>query len=169
MKYLLTLILLLFTVPAVAQTGIYYDMERNGEGITVFNWTNLHKEQVVTFYFYTYDEDNNQRWFFASDAWSGKQSTGKLHITKGVKYPEGVPSDEPFEEDVVIVGVPTEVGDYTLILGEEGGYLLWVEQLEDDVGPVVSPSRPEGIVDDTDYLYDRAWFFTDTLISIGGN
>lgn len=158
MKKLLLFILLAFlSATAFAQTGIYYDVERNGEGITVFNWTNLHKEQVVTFYFYTYDMQNNQRWFFASDAWNGKQSMGKLHMTEGVKYPEGVPSDEPFEEDVVIVGVPFEVGDYTLIAGEEGGYLLWVEQLEDE---------DENVIDDKDYLYDRAWFFTDALIQL---
>jgi hypothetical protein len=139
---------------AFAQSGVFMDKERNGEGITLFNWANLHQEQVVTFYFYTYDAQNNQRWFFGSDMWDGKQSTGTLYITNGVKYPEGIPSDEPFEEDVVIVGLPIEVGTYTLVSGEESGYLLWVEQLED----------VETL--DEDYLYDRAWNFTYPLIQI---
>jgi hypothetical protein len=156
MRKLLLIILLAFlSATAFAQSGVFMDKERNGEGITLFNWTNLHQEQVVTFYFYTYDAQNQQRWFFGSDMWDGKNSTGILYVTTGLNYPAGTPSDEPFEEDVVIVGTPIEVGTYTLLAGPDGGYLLWVEQLED-----------VKTVDVKDYLYDRAWNFTYPLIQL---
>jgi hypothetical protein len=154
-KVLLIILLICLSASAFAQSGVFMDKERNGEGITLFNWANLHQEQTVTFYFYTYGNQNQQRWFFGSDPWDGKTSTGILYITTGLNYPEGIPSDEPFEEDVVIVGTPVPVGTYTLISDPDGGYQMWVE--EPEIGPKI---------DVKDYLYDRAWYFTYPLIQI---
>ena len=152
MKYLLVL-LLLFAAPVYAQSGVFMDEERRGEGVTVFQHVDLHGDAQVTFYFYTYDHQNDQRWFLGSDEWDGKGSTGLLYESHGVNYPLGLPSSEPFEEDIMIVGKPYEVGTYVLLADPDGGYRLWV-------------SKSEVSVLDKDYLYDRTFFFTYPLIEI---
>jgi hypothetical protein len=88
-----------------------------------------------------------------SDEWSGKSSTGLLYEAHGLNYPLGLPSNEPFEEDVMIVGEPYEVGTYVLRVGPDGGYLLWVSKSEVDTL-------------DKDYLFDRTFFFTYPLVQI---
>ena len=152
-KYLLVL-LLLMCGSVFAQTGVYMDEERRGEGVTVFQYADLHGVDQVTFYFYTYDDQNRQRWFLGSDEWDGLNSTGTLYATDGVNYPEGIPSNDPFEEDVVIVGKPFAVGTYVFRAAEKGGYLLWVSELEE----------VETLDVKLDYLYDRTFFMTYPLI-----
>ena len=152
MKYLLVL-LLLFAAPVYAQSGVFMDEERRGEGVTVFQHVDLHGDAQATFYFYTYDARNNQRWFLGSDAWTDGASTGLLYAASGVNYPVGEPSNEPFEEDIMIVGKPYPVGTYVLRADKEGGYQLWV-------------SRPEVETLDRDYLFDRTFFFTYPLVEI---
>ena len=95
MKYLLVL-LLLFAAPVYAQSGVFMDEERRGEGVTVFQHVDLHGDAQATFYFYTYDARNNQRWFLGSDAWTDGASTGLLYAASGVNYPVVEPSNEPF-------------------------------------------------------------------------
>ena len=153
MKTLLILIMLLFAAPVFAQTGVFMDEERRGEGVTVFQHVDLHGDAQATFYFYTYDHNDNQRWFLGSDEWTEGGSTGLLYEAHGVNYPIGLPSSEPFEEDVMIVGKPFEVGTYVLRSVKDGGYLLWVSRLEVETL-------------DRDYLYDRTFFFTYPLIQI---
>ena len=152
MKYLLVL-LLLFAAPVFAQSGVFMDEERRGEGVTVFQHIDLHGDAQVTFYFYTYDHHDNQRWFLGSDEWIEGGATGLLYAASGVNYPVGEPSNEPFEEDIVIVGKPYEVGTYVLRSNKTGGYLLWV-------------SRPDVETFDRDYLFDRTFFFTYPLLQI---
>jgi hypothetical protein len=159
-RFILSILLMVVAATAVAQSGVFYDVDRKGEGVTVFDWVNLHHEAMVTFYFYTYDEHNGQRWLLGSDAWDedGTAAAGLLYQTEGVNYPLGIPSNEPFEEDVMIVGEPYAVGEYVLRKAEDGGYLLWVSRLPEP--------DPRGIVEEKDYLYDRTWFFTYPLLEI---
>ena len=156
-KLFLFILLTCLSVTAFGQSGIYMDVDRKGEGITVFDWTDLHGMNQVTFYFYTYNLRNNQRWLLGSAPWDEdtQESTGLLYETEGVNYPVGIPSDEPFEQDVQIVGEPFVAGEYVLRKGKEGGYLLWVSRLPE----------PK-FVEDRDYLFDRAWFFTFPLIQL---
>jgi len=57
MKALLAVILTLFAVTAVAQTGVYMDRTIVGEGITVYEYTTLNKEGDRTFYFFTFGKE----------------------------------------------------------------------------------------------------------------
>jgi len=57
MKALLAVLLTLFAVTAVAQTGVYMDRTIVGEGITVYQYTTLSKEENRTVYFYTFGKE----------------------------------------------------------------------------------------------------------------
>lgn len=93
---------------------------------------------------------DGQRWFFGSDPIDkADDSIGKLYMTHGMDYPTCVPSLLPFEEDVDICAELTVVGTYILRPAEEGGFLMWVESVDDN---------------HTDPLFDRAFEFTTPLV-----
>ena len=184
MKYILTVLLVMFASPLLAQTGIFYNDEYVGEGVTVFEHENLHGDLVRTAYLFTYgaevctpvitdqiikvklvatataecpdDKDtktplcdpvtvtekvtkrvptqsisttchmNGQRWFVGSDVVDDNGDTvGTMFVASGIDFPKCVPSDEPFEEDVLICGEVTKVGTY-VIRPSETGYALWI-------------------------------------------
>lgn len=156
-KLIVAILLTCFTLPALAQSGVFYDDERKGEGVTVFEWVDLHGDTQITFYFYTYHGNDDQRWLLGSDEYDAESSssTGLLYETEGENYPVGIPSNEPFEEDVMIVGEPFEIGTYVLRKAKDGGYLLWVSRLV----------KPETL-ENGDYLYDRTFYFTTPLLQI---
>ena len=154
MKILL-LTLLILSGSVFAQSGVYMDYDRQGEGITVFDWTDLHGVNQITFYFYSYDRDDDQRWFLGSSEWDEDMSKGFLYAAEGVNYPEGIPSGKPFEEDVIIVGEAYKVGTYVLLKGKDGGYALWVTRLDE---VEARPTR--------DFLYDHAFDFFYPILEI---
>jgi hypothetical protein len=95
---------------------------------------------------------NGQRWFLGSDEIdTAGDSIGKLYITEGMNFPECVPSLEPFEEDVDICAELILVGTYILRPNKEGGFLMWVESVDNN---------------HTDPLFDHAYEFTTALIEI---
>jgi hypothetical protein len=95
---------------------------------------------------------NGQRWFLGTDEINKDgDSIGKLYLTEGMNFPECVPSLEPFEEDVDICADLILIGTYILRPAEEGGFLMWVESVDDN---------------HTDPLFDHAYEFTTPLIEI---
>ena len=181
-KLFLIVLATLFVSPVFAQSGIFMDPERIGEGITVFEHERLDKTTAVTFYFYTYQShiykdviDGRQRWLLGSDEFDPKmqQTRGWLYQTHGTNYPEGIPSSEPFEPLAVTVGKTFVVGIYTLRKSELGGWKLWVTPADDDdvgidgdVPPQVGPLPPEPKDPDLDYLYNRTFWFTYPLVEL---
>ena len=96
---------------------------------------------------------NGQRWFIGSDEIDKNgDSIGKLYITEGLNFPVCIPSLNPFEEDVDICGELTLVGTYILRPAKEGGFLMWVESVDDN---------------HTDPLFDHAYEFTTPLVEYG--
>lgn len=158
----------LYTSNAMAQSavsfetdgGLYYDVDRNGEGMMA-----LTDETRIVGYFYTYGQEqcesepevspslenggecdlNGQRWFFFADDLVEGEAEGNLYHTKGVNYPEGqFDKSNPFG---VIVGAAKVVGTY--YLREAGdGYELVVLPLS-------------GMPDDP--LYFNVFYFTTRL------
>ena len=110
---------------------------------------------------------DGQRWFVASDPIVQKtdgegieagDSIGKFYATNGMDYPHCVPSNDPFEEDVDICGVPEQVGNYILRPDGDGGFLMWVQEPE-QVNPLLDGPK--------DPLFDRTYFFDTPLVVIG--
>ncbi len=171
MKYFKLLLILLFAMVAAApiyaaDTGLFYDAERDGEGLLV-----MRDERLIVTYFFTYgasscDEDykpdvgpllpefydcgnQGQRWFFTSDKWNGEdmEATGFIFMASGVDYPKGIPDvTNPF---VQIVGEAIPVGVYILRPAGDGYQMLVV---------------PYGDrLDKDDPLYNRIYQFTTLL------
>lgn len=159
-KYALALLLTLLAATANA-SGLYYDADRNGEGILI-----LDNETTIVGYLFTYGGEacndvrlpqvgphlptdtgcklNEQRWFFFADDLVNGEASGTLYIASGVNYPDGeIDPDNPFG---VIVGLPEPVGTYHLRTMESGYQVI-----------VLS----EGTTDDP--LYERIFNFTAKL------
>ena len=76
---------------------------------------------------------NGQRWFVGSDlVLKNGDSFGKMYTATGMDFPNCVPSDQPFEEDVLDCADVTEVGNYILRPDGKGGYEMWIESDDDD-------------------------------------
>lgn len=158
---LLILWLGLFSLNAFPQTGVYYNPDRDGEGIVAFT-----DDERIVFYVYTYGAElcaterveplviqevctnNGQRWFFGADPWNGRAATGFLFATEGVEYPKGKP--DPSNPYGVIVGEPTAVGFYVIDYTELGYRLAVV---------------PFGVVDPDDEIYNRVYNFSGLLFA----
>ena len=165
-KWLLTLVLMLVAGPSVAgDSGLYYDEQRNGEGILVL----VDGTKYVT-YFFTYGglecyEDDNgpktqgisgddcdlngQRWFYGSDDFDFLlgQVAGTLYMAHGILYPIGEPVDNvPFVHNV---GKSVAVGSYILRPNGEG-FLM-------DVAPSGE------VLDKFDPLYENIYIFRKVL------
>jgi len=142
--FLLSCLLFLTSFCAVStvaadDSGLFYDPDRQGEGIVVTKFNDL-----VAFYFFTYgglycgeDTDvypsplpewyvegcdyNGQRWFLGVNEMDGDTVTGDLYMTHGLFYPHGI---------VHNVGQETVVGHYLLIrMGS--GWVLDVDRVGD--------------------------------------
>ena len=167
-KWLLTLVLMLVAGTSVAgDSGLYYDEQRNGEGILVM----VDGTKYVT-YFFTYgglecefdkapepkgiEEDdcdlNGQRWFFGSDDFDPLlgQVGGTLYMAHGILYPIGEPVDnEPFIHNV---GKAVAVGKYVLRPNGDG-FLM-------DVAPTGE------VLDEMDPLYEEIYIFRKVLFKV---
>ena len=152
------LLAVMFTPTVMAaDSGLYYDSERVGEGIS------LHRNgDTVVFYFYTYghedcfeveelefeeicDEDG-QRWFFAADEINpiSEVLTGFMYMTHGLDYPFG-----GFGK----VGFTDVIGAYTLKRNGVGeGFRLFVSRF----GTVLEPD---------DFLFSRDFDFNTVLFN----
>lgn len=153
MKYILSLLLLFVAAPIyAAETGLFFDSERNGEGLLV-----MRDDRLIVTYFFSYgasscDEEDEpvvgpllpefydceyqgQRWFFTSNKWNGEdmEATGFMFMASGVDYPKGIPDmTDPF---VQIVGEAVPVGVYLLRPAGDGYQMLVVpygDQLDKD-------------------------------------
>ncbi len=209
MKFLLLVCTLFFVASTFAQTDIYYDSTYRGEGVTVFETTNLKDEDIRTVYLYTYGAEvcdvvienttvtveveatataecpnsifppfaplcdpvvvtetvtetvptqsvqsvcnlNGQRWFVGNDLiLKNGDSVGIMYTATGVKFPECIPSEDPFEEDVEICGDVTEVGEYIIRPLEGGGYEMWIAS-----------------DDKTDPAFNRRYRFDTSLLNL---
>jgi hypothetical protein len=150
-----------------ASTGLFYDIEREGEGAMV-----LRDERLVVLYFYTYGarschrylepsvspsdptyrgdcSDDGQRWFFLADKWNNEdnESEGFLYMAEGVNYPHGDP--DPTNPFSVIVGKAIPVGVYVLRPSGDGYQMLVI--------------RFGDALDEDDPLYGRVFNFTTPL------
>ena len=56
-KLILAILLTCFTMPLLAQTGIFYDRTVRGEGVTIYEYDNIEGVPFRTMYFYTYGKD----------------------------------------------------------------------------------------------------------------
>jgi len=156
MKWLI--LLLLSSTLMAGESGLYFDPERNGEGISVHR----SGDTVVTFLF-TYGalfcdgvieptvspsltpEDcdlSGQRYFFATDDIDEFDTavSGALFITSGRNYPDGI-IDE--------VGEAQAVGVYTLVRKGDG-FLMAVDRF----GSVLTEDDP---------LFERIFDFSTRL------
>lgn len=145
MKFLM---LLLFTSTLLAgDSGLYFDPDRNGEGISIHRTNG-----VLTMFFYTYGalfcdgviepvvspslpgddcDFRGQRWFYSSDPINEEDTivSGTFYITSGFNYPEGLNSE---------VSILDEVGTYILVRSGSG-FLMAVDREDTTVLVVDDP------------------------------
>ena len=172
MKYISILIaLFLFSTPVLAQrddpvpptveSGIFYDADRDGEGIVV-----TADEDGILFYFYTYhpdygcwnskDPDCSDQRFFVSTKEPLIRDTyviGDLYTTVGTYYPECVgegPKVSP-ASDRKTCGVNVLIGEFFLSR-IDGGWALEVDQ-EGDFLPEDDPLYETTYEFDTPLMY----------------
>ncbi len=169
MKKLLALLLLTVSFNLTAQpvTGLFFDDERDGEGLMTFT-----NGADLIGYFYTYGESHcveppssvqsktnshwdcdiyNQRWFFFVNTWNAKtmEATGFLYQAHGTEYPKGIP--DPANPFGVIVGEAMAVGVYVLRRSGQGYAMV--------VAPVIGPLDPD------DPLFARVFNFKTLLFA----
>lgn len=146
LKFFLLSTLLLFSTTLFAQgnapdSGVYFDPERSGEGIS------LHRsEDTVLFYFFTYGEEvcgpiepvpspvrgvndgcdlNGQRWFFGFGDASDNVVSGDLFLTDGIEYPF---------DDRGFIGEESVIGEF-LLVKDGHGWVLVVSHVPGDLSP----------------------------------
>ena len=160
MKYLILILLLMFSAPAMSASNVYYNKDAVGEGITLYEYVDLFGDENRLFYFYTYGagEDGQQnQWYVGNDlVQKGDETVGKLYTTEGVDYPFGVPCAEPFEN---CVGELILVGYYVMRPNpKDEGYQLWVAPPEED-------DEKEDFKLADDWLYERTFTFDVPLLN----
>lgn len=158
------LAMLVFTSPVIAgDSGIYFNFDRSGEGITLVRHDDTLQFSFFSFkpwqgcpgidipYYTLLTEENCHfsRWFISgADPIIGDNAvTGDLFIGLGFDYPDGIPDyGNPFG---VLVGDGFKVGTYTL-QRFQGGWRLAV-------------TRYGAILDVDDPLYTTIYEFTTFL------
>lgn len=168
----LVLLMLLMPMMVLAQSGLYFNPDRNGEGITLTTDGDLYVTYFFTYGGYQCDtireptvspslppeepcDLNGQRWFFGADLYKKDKDLveGTFYMTTGVDYPEGALSnDNPFGVDV---GQAIPVGNYALRARGEG-YQLRVFQLDENA-----------VLPDDDYLFEVIFDFNTLLFGAG--
>lgn len=163
MKYILAALLALMTLPAFAMdSGLYFNPERDGEGINL-----IRNGDKVVFYFYTYqphercwnvevpegslvtdDNCNEQRWFLsAGDKLQEDTIEGWLYIGLGTGYPKCLPNPEdPF---LSVCGDAHIIGRYIMARNQNGWRMIVV--------------RVGEILDKEDPLFNQVFDFTTPL------
>lgn len=114
-------VLLSLATPLFAQSGIFYDPDRDGEGALV-----MRDKTYVAAYVFTYDDGGDQVWYFFADEWNDQknESTGFIYRAQSVNWPMGEPQpDNPFGMEVgeaVVVGIyilePSKTGYRMVVL-----------------------------------------------------
>jgi hypothetical protein len=166
-KYLIASVLLFATPVLQAEpiTGIFYNQDATGEGVTVF----ANPKQAVA-YMYTYGDLNchrifdcdlnGMRWFLMSDPWDADadQMEGFLYAGRGIDWPTGINDpDNPFG---VKVGEAVIVGVYRLKRVGNGyvfGAAPYMPKI-DELG--VDPLDPD------DPLFGKVFEFIDPLFLV---
>jgi hypothetical protein len=168
MKFLPLLLLLLSGTLFAADSGLYYDAERDGEGILM-----LRNGDTVVTYMFTYGEDNcpdtdpvpspstvddddecdlnGQRWFFGVDEYEeiSEEVAGTLYMGVGTNYPVGV--QDKFDPFVMNVGQAVPAGEY-ILRRREDGWRMWI-----------GPLSKGGVLDEDDVLFDKVFEFRTQL------
>jgi hypothetical protein len=135
MKYLLALLLIICVGSAQAESGFYFNPDRNGEGIIL----TIDKDSRLAWAFFTYWDDkisvppvvspppppppfvvitpqlqNQQTWLIGNGVYLDNIAIGKAWISKAISYPNVV--GESLDEKIT-------VGNF-LIEGFKGGFYL---------------------------------------------
>jgi len=153
---------LLISAPLMAaESGIFFDPDRNGEGATIF----VDDNQAVLF-FYTYCDEsydippavsplpplveldcaNEPLWFLAqSSNFDGETGDGSIFMGEAINYPNA-------SSESTVAAIDT-VGTFTLIRSGDG--------FEMTVDWVQNPFLPQGV-----NLYNSTFFFTSPLLKI---
>ena len=164
MKYLLILLLAL-SMPLMAQdSGLYYNVERDGEGINL-----IRNGDTVVFYLYTYENETGcwnieipetglvnesncgeQRWFLSGGDKIIDDSVieGWLYMGIGTGYPKCIPdANDPF---LSICGEAHIVGRYIMSRYNDGWRMIVLHFGE--------------ILGKEDHLYSTVFEFTTQLL-----
>lgn len=156
------LMLLILIPPVLAfagDSGLYFDQNRNGDGISI-----QRSGDTVVMHLYTYGavvcglpippvpspeppvlpddcQPIGQRWFVGTGEIANETAvTGLLYATHGLNYPDGIGD---------AIGEEFTVGVFTLVR-EDAGWLLAVERFGPELGP-------------DDYLFSAVFDFTSPL------
>jgi hypothetical protein len=131
-KYWYTLLasLFLFGTAQAADTGVWYNPDRSGEGINLIT-----RNQTLVLFFYTYRDElhavppsvspappaipqeapNTTTWYIGqAENWDGESATGYLYAAEAFNYPFAVEFD---------VGATEAVGKFELVKDGEGWLL----------------------------------------------
>lgn len=90
MKTFMLLLFSLFAVNAVANnSGMWFDPDQSGHGISLFEWNSANHEMPdgVVFWWYTYDNDGNQLWLMSSLEESALDMTFDLYAPTASAFP----------------------------------------------------------------------------------
>jgi hypothetical protein len=164
MKYFITILtcfLFLSATPVMsAESGIFFDPTRDGEGATIF----VDDSQFVLF-FYTYRDsvydipptvgppmppvevccENQPTWFIAQgNDFDGDSGTGVVYMGQGVDYPVGAGS---------LVGETSPIGTFEVVRNGDGFDFVVTWELNELLPQYAT-------------VYRTAYSFTDTLLSI---
>lgn len=167
MKYLLTILLTLFTLPAMAgDSGMYMDLARPGEGMLL-----QRNESNVVFFLFTFGAEGcygyefpsvgpfldpeydcyrqGGRWFYANDLHfrDDTQLSGFLYMAYGTNWPNGIQDlQNPF---IDTVSESFAVAVYTMIRSDQG----WRISIQ-PFGNLLAPDDP---------IFSRVWDYTTQL------
>jgi hypothetical protein len=166
MKYLILMVLLAFSAPVLADpvTGIFYNQDATGEGVTVFT-----DGKTTVAYMYTYGgldcerfrcDLNGMRWFLMADLWDADadQMEGLLYAGKGINWPDGV--NDPKNPFGIMVGEAVIVGVYRL-KRDGNGYLFGAAEYLPKIDEVGID-----LLDPDDPLFGKLFDFTDPLFLV---
>ena len=162
-KVLVFLLTIMSASPVLAgDSGLYYNAERDGEGILLLR----NKDTVVNYFFTyephqgcwgitlpkgsrtTYDNCHEQRWFFSADEINDKGLVkGFLYAATGLDYPYGVP--DPVNPFAAIIGEAQLVGLYVLQRSDTGWRMV--------------VARVGEFLDEEDPLFDTVFDFQTPL------
>ena len=140
-KYWYALFATLFlTGAAQADTGLWYNPERTGEGINLIS-----QDKTLVVFFYTYRDlvtvippvvspalpvqpsvcPNTTAWYIGqADNFDGETASGVLYGAEGIDYPRTVES---------YAGLIEEVGTFTLLRDGDG----WILEIEESANSLV--------------------------------